>query len=160
MSSLAGTNKNARRTAVVHLYFNIIGTLVFLTGFYVLKSIFDFQFVNDAINQVGIAVVHTVFNLTCTAVMLPFAGVLERLACATIKDEENAEDEFQLLDERLMTPPVAIEQCRKLTIKRQATERAMDQALSLVRNFDPEVYNTVRETESRIDVYEDRLGSP
>lgn len=161
MLSSVGTNKNARRTAVVHLYFNIIGTLVFLTGFYVLKSIFDFQFVNDAINQVGIAVVHTVFNLTCTAVMLPFAGVLERLACATIKDEENAEDEFQLLDERLMvTPPVAIEQCRKLTIKMaEKSERAMDQALSLVRNFDPEVYNTVRETESRIDVYEDRLGT-
>ena len=161
MLSSVGTNKNARRTAVVHLYFNIIGTLVFLTGFYALKTIFDFQFVNDAINQVGIAVVHTVFNLTCTAVMLPFAGVLERLACATIKDEENAEDEFQLLDERLMvTPPVAIEQCRKLTIKMaEKSERAMDQALSLVRNFDPEVYNTVRETESRIDVYEDRLGT-
>ena len=161
MLSSVGTNENTRRTAVVHLYFNIIGTLVFLTGFYVLKSIFDFQFVNDAINQVGIAVVHTVFNLTCTAVMLPFAGVLERLACATIKDEENAEDEFQLLDERLMvTPPVAIEQCRKLTIKMaEKSERAMDQALSLVRNFDPEVYNTVRETESRIDVYEDRLGT-
>ena len=161
MLSSVGTNKNARRTAVVHLYFNIIGTLVFLTGFYALKTIFDFQFVNDSINQVGIAVVHTVFNLTCTAVMLPFAGVLERLACATIKDEENAEDEFQLLDERLMvTPPVAIEQCRKLTIKMaEKSERAMDQALSLVRNFDPEVYNTVRETESRIDVYEDRLGT-
>ena len=161
MLSSVGTNKNARRTAVVHLYFNIIGTLVFLTGFYALKTIFGFQFVNDSINQVGIAVVHTVFNLTCTAVMLPFAGVLERLACATIKDEENAEDEFQLLDERLMvTPPVAIEQCRKLTIKMaEKSERAMDQALSLVRNFDPEVYNTVRETESRIDVYEDRLGT-
>ena len=161
MLSSVGTNKNARRTAVVHLYFNIIGTLVFLTSFYALKTIFDFQFVNDSINQVGIAVVHTVFNLTCTAVMLPFAGVLERLACATIKDEENAEDEFQLLDERLMvTPPVAIEQCRKLTIKMaEKSERAMDQALSLVRNFDPEVYNTVRETESRIDVYEDRLGT-
>lgn len=160
MLSSVGTNKNARRTAVVHLYFNIIGTLVFLTGFYALKAIFDFQFVNDSINQVGIAVVHTAFNLTCTAFMLPFAGVLERLACATIKDEET-EDEFQLLDERLMvTPPVAIEQCRKLTIKMaEKSESAMDQALSLVRNFDAEVYNTVRETESRIDVYEDRLGT-
>lgn len=161
MLSSVGTNKNARRTAMVHLYFNCIGTLVFLVAFYALKAVFDFQFVNNSINQFGIAVVHTAFNLVCTAVMLPLAGVLERLACATIKDEEQAADEFQLLDERLMvTPPVAIEQCRKLTIKMaEKSEHAMNLALSLIKNFDPEVYNTVRETESRIDVYEDRLGT-
>lgn len=161
MLSSVGTNKNARRTAIVHLYFNTIGTIVFLIAFYALKAVFDFQFVNVSINQVGIAIVHTTFNLVCTAVMLPFAGVLERLACATIKDEPTEADEFQLLDERLMvTPPVAIEQCRKLTIRMaEKSEHAMDLALSLIQNFDPEVYNTVRETEARIDVYEDRLGT-
>lgn len=161
MLSSVGTNKNARRTAIVHLYFNTIGTIVFLIAFYALKAVFDFQFVNGSINQVGIAIVHTTFNLVCTAVMLPFAGVLERLACATIKDEPTEADEFQLLDERLMvTPPVAIEQCRKLTIRMaEKSEHAMDLALSLIQNFDPEVYNTVRETEARIDVYEDRLGT-
>ena len=161
MLSSVGTNKNARRTAIVHLYFNTIGTIVFLIAFYALKAVFDFQFVNGSINQVGIAIVHTTFNLVCTAVMLPFAGVLERLACATIKDEPAEADEFQLLDERLMvTPPVAIEQCRKLTIRMaEKSEHAMDLALSLIQNFDPEVYNTVRETEARIDVYEDRLGT-
>lgn len=160
MLSSVGTNKNARRTAIVHLYFNTIGTIVFLIAFYALKAVFDFQFVNGSINQVGIAIVHTTFNLVCTAVMLPFAGVLERLACATIKDEPTEADEFQLLDERLMvTPPVAIEQCRKLTIRMaEKSEHAMDLALSLIQNFDPEVYNTVRETEARIDVYEDRLA--
>ena len=161
MLSSVGTNKNARRTAIVHLYFNCIGTLVFLIAFYALKAIFDFQFVHNPINQFGIAVVHTAFNLVCTAVMLPFAGVLERLACATIQDEEQAADEFQLLDERLMvTPPVAIEQCRKLTVKMaEKSEFAMVQALSLIRNFDPEVCNAVHDAEARIDVYEDRLGT-
>lgn len=161
MLSSIGTNKNARRTAFVHLYFNIIGTVVFLALFYLLKAIFDFQFVNGAINQVGIAIVHTAFNLLCTAVMLPFAGGLERLACATIKDDEETVDEFALLDERLMvTPPVAIEQCRLLTVKMaEKAERAMDSALSLISKFDLDTYNMVRETEARIDVYEDRLGS-
>lgn len=161
MLSSIGANKNARRTAIVHLYFNIIGTVVFLALFYSLKAIFDFQFVNQPINQLGIAIVHTCFNLLTTAVMLPFAGVLERLACATIKDDQQVEDEFSLLDERLMvTPPVAIEQCRKLAVKMaEKSEMAMDKALSLIHNFDPEVYEFVRKTESRIDVYEDRIGT-
>ena len=161
MLSSIGANKNARRTAIVHLYFNIIGTIVFLALFYSLKAIFDFQFVNQPINQLGIAIVHTCFNLLTTAVMLPFAGVLERLACATIKDGQQVEDEFSLLDERLMvTPPVAIEQCRKLAVKMaEKSEMAMDKALSLIHNFDPEVYEFVRKTESRIDVYEDRIGT-
>ena len=160
MLSSVGTNVNARRTAIVHLYFNIIGTVVFLGAFYLLESIFDFQFVHDSINQVGIAVVHTAFNLVCTAVMLPFAGVLEKLACATIKDERQP-DEFQLLDPRLMvTPPVAIEQARKLTVRMaEKAEAAMNDALSLIADFDPAVYERVHETESRIDVYEDRLGT-
>ena len=160
MLSSVGTNVNARRTAIVHLYFNIIGTIVFLSAFYLLKSIFDFQFVHDSVNQVGIAVVHTAFNLVCTAVMLPFAGVLEKLACATIKDERQP-DEFQLLDPRLMvTPPVAIEQARKLTVRMaEKAEAAMNDALSLIADFDPAVYERVHETESRIDVYEDRLGT-
>ena len=161
MLSSIGANKNARRTAIVHLYFNIIGTIVFLALFYSLKAIFDFQFVNQPINQLGIAIVHTCFNLLTTAVMLPFAGVLERLACATINDGQQVEDEFSLLDERLMvTPPVAIEQCRKLAVKMaEKSEMAMDKALSLIHNFDPEVYEFVRKTESRIDVYEDRIGT-
>ena len=161
MLSSIGANKNARRTAIVHLYFNIIGTVVFLALFYSLKAIFDFQFVNQPINQLGIAIVHTCFNLLTTAIMLPFAGGLERLACATIKDDQQVEDEFSLLDERLMvTPPVAIEQCRKLAVKMaEKSEMAMDKALSLIHNFDPEVYEFVRKTESRIDVYEDRIGT-
>ncbi len=162
MLSSVGANKNARRTAIVHLYFNMIGTFVFLIIFYVCKAAFDFQFVYQPINQLGIAIVHTAFNLVCTAVMLPFAGLLERLACATIKDEKDPEqDEFELLDERLMvTPPVAIARCYKLTIKMaEKANTAIDWALSLIQNFDAEKFQSVCDAESRIDTYEDRLGT-
>lgn len=159
--SSIGTNKNARRTAIVHLYFNIIGTVVFLALFYALNSILHFQFLDQAVNQFNIAVVHTCFNLLTTGLLLPFAGVLERLACATIKDDPATEDEFSLLDERLMvTPPVAIEQCRKLAVKMaEKSESAISQALSLIDRFDPETYAAVCEAESQIDVYEDRIGT-
>lgn len=162
MLSSIGTNKNARRTAIVHLYFNIIGTILFLVLFYACNAIFQFQFVYSSINQLGIAIVHTCFNLLATGVMLPFAGVLERLACATVKDTETApSNEFSLLDTRLMvTPPVAIEQCRKLAVKMaEKSENAMDRALTLIQNFDQETYDYVKETEAQIDVYEDRIGS-
>lgn len=159
--SSVGTNKNARRAAAVHLYFNIIGTVVFLILFYSIKAAIGFSFINDPINQFGIAVVHTCFNLLCTTVMLPFAGALERLACATIKDEKDETDEFQLLDERLMiTPPVAIEQCKKLTIKMaELAEDAMDQAMDCIFEFDEAKAEFVRNAEARIDTYEDRLGT-
>lgn len=159
--SSVGTNKNARRTAIVHLYFNIIGTFVFLALFYSLKAIFDFQFVHGPVNELGIAIVHTCFNLVTTAVMLPFAGVLEKLACATIPDDKESLDEFSLLDPRLMvTPPIAIEQCRKVSVRMaDKSKAAMDKALSLIENYNEEDYSFVRETEARIDVYEDRLGS-
>lgn len=162
MLSSIGTNKNARRTAIVHLYFNIIGTILFLVLFYACNAIFQFQFVHNSINQLGIAIVHTCFNLLATGVMLPFAGVLERLACATVKDTEtDPSNEFSLLDTRLMvTPPVAIEQCRKLAVKMaEKSENAMDRALTLIQNFDQETYDYVKETEAQIDVYEDRIGS-
>lgn len=161
MLSSIGTNKNARRTAIVHLYFNVIGTVVFLTIFYLLKSIFNFSFVNDSINGFGIAVVHSCFNVVATAVMLPFAGVLEKLACATIPDETETADEFALLDPRLMvTPPIAIEQCRKVAIRMaDKSKDAMYKALSLIDKYNEEDYTFVRDTEARIDVYEDRLGS-
>lgn len=160
--SSVGTNKNARRTAAVHLYFNIIGTFVFLALFYTLKSIFNFHFVGDPVNEFGIALVHTCFNLVSTIVMLPFAGVLERLACTTIPDEpEQTADDFSLLDQRLMvTPPIAIEQCRKMAIKMaEKSKIAIEKSLKLIKNYNEEDYNFVRETEARIDVYEDRLGS-
>ena len=104
MLSSIGANKNARRAAMVHLYFNIIGVLVFLTLFYVLNAILDFTFVGSQIDAMGIAVIHTCFNVLATAVMLPFTKGLEKLAYLTIRDDHQ-EQKVELLDERLFTTP-------------------------------------------------------
>lgn len=108
--SSVGTNKNARRAALVHFYFNIIGTTILLVLFYGVNAFVHFSFITEHINQLGIAVVHTTFNILTTLIMLPLAKVLERMAYATIKDTKQ-KDDFQLLDDRLLlTPTVAVNQ--------------------------------------------------
>ena len=99
--SSVGANKNARRAAMVHLYFNIIGVTLFLAVFYGANLLLDFAFVNETVTAWGIAVVHSIFNLTATAVLLPFANGLEKLAILTIPDDAEKES-FALLDERLL----------------------------------------------------------
>ena len=102
--SSAGANKNAKRTAFVHLYFNLIGTVVFLLGFYGLNAVIGFSFFNETANTFGIAIVHTVFNLVTTAILLPFNRVLERLAIMTVPDSPtDSGEQHSLLDERLLT---------------------------------------------------------
>ena len=107
--SSIGTSKNAKRVAVVHLYFNIIGTVLFLAAFYTLNAVFSFPFMNDTVGAANIAIVHTIFNFTTTLVLLPFIKLLEKLAYLTIKDSRNeqpvsAEDQFKLLDEDFCSP--------------------------------------------------------
>ena len=110
--SSVGANKNARRAAMVHLYFNIIGVTLFLAVFYGANLLLDFAFVTETVTAWGIAVVHSIFNLTATAVLLPFANGLEKLAILTIPDDAEKES-FALLDERLLnTPAVAVERAR------------------------------------------------
>lgn len=164
MLSSVGTNKNARRAAVVHLYFNIIGSVTFMVLFYVLKAILNFQFVYLPINQFGIAVVHTTFNVLCTAVMLPFAKGLEKLAYMTIRDNVDSEKEQPdkpHLDERLMvTPSIAIGQCRKHSIAMFIlAQQALERAIHAVGNYTEEDAAFVTDCENRADIYEDRLGS-
>ena len=158
--SSVGANKNARRSSMVHLYFNIIGVAVFLVCFYGLNAVFRFTFVNNVIAPWGIAVVHSVFNLSTTALLLPFAGLLERLACLTIPDDEKKES-FTLLDERLLnTPSVAVEQARAVTSDMAETARTgVIQAMSLTHHWDEELAKKVREQEKQVDRTEDALGT-
>ncbi|MDD3571234.1 MAG: Na/Pi cotransporter family protein, partial [Lachnospiraceae bacterium] len=112
-----GASKNAKRASMVHLYFNIIGTILFMIGFYSLNAIIKFSFINDSVNAFNIAVVHTLFNLIATAVMLPFTSLLEKLACLTVKDDVE-DEEFQMLDDRLLaTPSVAVYRCKTIADK-------------------------------------------
>ena len=116
MLSSVGANKNARRAALIHLYFNVIGTITFLILFFLLRLIIPMPFLDDSVSAFNIAVVHTMFNVVCTLALLPFNKLLVKLACATIKDEAQ-EPEVILLDERLLvTPSIALEQCSKLAI--------------------------------------------
>ena len=158
--SSVGTNKNARRAAMIHLYFNVIGVTVFLVLFYGLNAVFHFSFITDVIAPWGIAVVHTAFNLGATALLLPFTGLLERLACLTIHDDEKKE-KFALLDERLLnTPSVAVEQARSVTSEMAEMARSgVLQAMSLTHRWDADLAQKVREQEKQVDRYEDALGT-
>lgn len=160
MLSSIGANKNARRTAVVHLYFNIIGTVAFLILFYILRGIFDFAFVNNPVNEVGIAVVHTTFNLLATALMLPFTKGLEKLAYLTIREDARPETQ-ELLDERLLaTPSVALSQCHKVTTDMALLAReVLSDAAGLVNRYDPDTAAGIQAREDRLDWYEDKLGT-
>ena len=117
--SAIGANKNAKRAAMVHLYFNLIGTAIFMAGFYAINAVIGFSFFSDAANPAGIATLHSVFNITATIILLPFSRVLEKLACLTIKDKKedvavSAEDkEFMILESRFLEKPAfALEQSR------------------------------------------------
>ena len=158
--SSVGANKNARRAAMVHLYFNIIGVTIFLVGFYGLNTVCHFAFVNTTIEAWGIAVVHSVFNIVATLVLLPFANLLEKLAIFTIPDSPEKES-FALLDDRLLnTPAVAVERARSATAEMAELARVgVMQAMSLTHEWNDTLAQKVREEETQVDRYEDALGT-
>ena len=160
MLASVGANKNARRTALVHLYFNIIGATAFLLLFYGLEATVGFAFLENAVTPVGIAIVHTTFNLLATALMLPFTKGLEKLAYLTLPDDEKAET-YQLLDPLLLnTPSVAIEQSRILAVEMANLARSeLLRALSLLKKWDLPLADHILMEEDVLDQYEDALGS-
>ena len=160
MLSSVGANKNAKRAAMVHLLFNIVGTTVWLTVFYGVNAVVHFTFVAGPIDQLGIAVVHTAFNLLCTALLFPFSGLLEKLACRLVPDTK-APEKIQILDERLLaTPSVAILRCQEVaeTMARISMD-ALKASCHLLETYDPKAAQAVRETEEEADQYEDMLGT-
>lgn len=158
--SCIGAKKNAKRAAFVHLYFNIIGTVVVLLGFYGLNALLNFSFVDDMVGPADIAIIHTAFNLISTALLLPFSKYLGKLACLTIRDK-GQEDDAPYLDERFLnTPAIAVEQCDSMTVKMaNLSKNNILQALRLINNYDEKRAQEIQENEERIDAYEDVLGS-
>ena len=158
--SSTGANKNARRAALIHLYFNVIGTVTFLILFYIIKAIVPMPFLDGPADEAGIATVHTLFNVVCTCAMLPFNKLLVKLACLTIKDEAE-EPPIVLLDERLLvTPSIALEQCSKLTrAMASLSTTAVHRSLGLLTSYNNEDADLVRELEGKLDEYEDTLGT-
>ena len=160
MISSVGANKNAKRAAVVHLMFNIIGTTVWLTVFYGINHVVQFAFVGQPIDQLGIAVVHTAFNVLCTALLFPFSSLLEKLACHLVPDTKSPET-IQILDERLLsTPSVALVRCQEIaeTMARISMD-ALKTGCRLLKQYDAKGAQAVRETEQEADQYEDMLGT-
>ena len=160
--SSIGANKPAKRVAVVHLYFNVIGTVLFLSVFYLINAFIDLPFMQDSLNAVGIAVIHTGFNILTTALFLPFTKKLERLACLTVRDKPGEKkQDAPMLDERLLkTPSVAIEQCRNVSIRMaELTLETLRTSLEVVMEYDQKKCNEVIDNENSIDLYEDKIGS-
>ncbi len=160
MISSVGTKTNAKRAAFVHLYFNVIGTLLFLIVFYVLNAMIKFEFMDDSVTTLGIAVVHTCFNLITTTCLLPFTKQLERLAILTVKDDEEQGNDFALLDERfLQSPSFAVERCTILAERMaELAKNTMITSLSLIKGYDQAKAEEVAEHEDLVDKYEDRIG--
>ena len=163
--SSVGASKNARRASLIHLYFNLIGTILFMAVFYAINAVFPFAFLHEAANGAGIAVIHTTFNVVATAVLLPFGAVLEKLACLTIRDDEKIEkiDDFQLLDERFLAQPAfAVEQCRVVAGRMaELTKEAFFAACDLLEGeeYTEEKAERIAALETKIDHYEDNLGT-
>ena len=160
--SAVGANKSAKRVAIVHLYFNVIGTVVFLSLFYLVNGLIDMPFMSDTLNSTGIAIIHTCFNVLVTALFLPFTKQLERLACLTVRDKPGDEElEVPILDKRfLKTPSVAIEQCKSVAFEMaKLTKKTLMMSMDLVKKYDKETAQTVVDNENAIDLYEDKIGS-
>ena len=161
MISSVGTNKNARRTAVVHLYFNVVGSIAMMILFYTAKSFLDFEFMNGQANQFNIAVMHTAFNIVCTAIMLPLSSVLEKLAYITIRDEEGKKDKFVTLDERLYTTPtLAVDRASKVALEMaQLSFDSFSKSITLITKYDEDLIKEIEEEEEIVDKYEDKIGT-
>ena len=167
MISSVGASKNARRTALIHLYFNLIGTVLFMVVFYAINAINPFAFMTESATPWGIAVVHSIFNVAATLVLLPFSRLLVKLATLTIKDVEVQEEVTEekkilgLLDARFLdTPSYAVEQARNVTCyMAELAEESMNLALGLLSQYDVEKADRVVWLEAEVDRFEDQLGS-
>lgn len=163
--SAIGAKKNAKRAAMVHLYFNLIGTIVFMLVFYALNAVIGFDFIGDSANAAGIATLHTTFNVTATIFWLPFSKVLEKLACLTIRDEKETDVEddqkILILETRFLEKPAfAVEQSRHAARNMaQDSHDALCLATRLLERYDASVAERVNKKEAMVDCYEDELGT-
>ena len=162
--SSIGANRGAKRVAAVHLSFNIIGTIVFLAVFYTANALVHFDFLGNVVNPANVAVIHSIFNIGCSLLLLPFTKALEKLANLVVKDapEAKSQDEtLNLLEERfLATPSFAVTQCKAVATK--MANHAKDcifTAMKLMKEFDRDKCDYVYLIEEKIDRYEDALGA-
>ena len=159
--SSIGVSTNAKRVSAVHVSFNVIGTIVFLSIFYLLNFIFRFGFIQDSINPVGIAFCHTVFNIATTILLLPFIKQIEKLAVWSVKVKSEEDEETVFLDERLLlSPSFAIAECKKMTDKMAImAKKNFFRSVKMVNKFSEKRMEKILRKEPKIDMYEDKLGT-
>ena len=160
MLSSIGTTRNAKRAALVHFAFNLIGAAVWLTVFCLVKTILAPIFLTQAADLMGIAVVHSMFNILCTLLMLPFSQVLEQMVCRILPDAKVPEKEKEL-DERLLgSPALALNQCRQvLSNMAELSIRAFRDSAACVLNYDKVIADRIREAENNTDHLEDLIST-
>jgi len=157
--SCAGANKNAKRAAFIHLYFNVIATAILLTAFYVVTSFVEIPILDSAANPLGIAIVHTGFKIVALAILFPASNLLVKLANLTVKDK-GEDEKIQLLDERLFsTPAVAIAQSRNVTVTMaELSKNTLLDAMKMLTSYDEKIAESIRKGEKKADTYEDTIG--
>ena len=158
--SSVGTSRNAKRAAIVHLSFNVIGTVVWLAVFCIVRAVAAPAILGESATMYGIAIAHTAFNVACTALLLPASGLLEKLAIRLVPDGKKKDAEVTLDERLLATPPLALEQCSVVAEDMAYyASGALKKAIDCVMEFDPKSAQEVRESEDETDKYEDMLGT-
>lgn len=163
--SAIGAKKNAKRAAFIHLYFNLIGTIVFMVLFYTVNTFVHFSFLGDSANAAGIAVIHTSFNVFATCILLPFNKLLVKLACLTVRDQEEPEEKVEgalaLLDSRFLEQPgLAVAQSRQAAVEMAyLSKKSLELSMGLLSEYDDDVAKEVRRLEDQVDRYEDALST-
>lgn len=158
--STIGANRNARRAAMVHLYFNLLGVIIFAAVFYGVGAFIPWGFLTETMSEVNIAIIHTTFNVITTIIMLPLHGVLEKLATLSVPEDKEPES-TALLDQRLIaTPAVAIQRAQEIAADMaQTASQALDGAIGLLEKFDSKGLESIKALENKTDEYEDALGT-
>ena len=158
--SSIGTNKNARRTAIVHLSFNVIGTLVWLTVFAIISSIFELEILTNSASRLSISIIHTIFNVLCTALLLPMSSLLEKLAVKLVPDGSEKQVVAELDERLLATPSVALERCNSIVMEMaKEAVTSFKSSLNMLTEYSPEEAESIRYSEDKTDHYEDILGT-
>ena len=155
-----GTNKNAKRAAIVHLSFNVIGTAICLLVFSIVSAVFKPVFLDTAAQQAGIAVAHSVFNIVCTLILLPMSSFLEKLAIKLVPDSDIKEEVVELDERLLATPPIALAQCDNIVREMaELSVTALKNSMNMLNQYDEAVAEEIRKAEEKADHYEDILGT-
>lgn len=158
--SSIGTNKNARRAALVHLNFNVIGATVGIVLFYVVRAVAAPALLGQAASEWGIAVAHSIFNILCTAVLLPMGGLLEKLVLRLVPEGKQPQREAELDERLLATPALALERCRTLIADMASySMESLRESLNAITAYNQKTAEHIREDEAKTDHYEDIIGS-